>query len=201
MKHIQIFLVLVSITASSYAQSYKDEIKAHREKYKQDFLEDDNSPLKKSDLNYLQFFDVDESYKVTASFIRTENAVPFDMPTMNGNKKKYIEYGTLSFQLQGKTCSLKIYQSVSLMNIDEYKDYLFIPFTDKTNGNTTYGGGRYLDFRTGDIKNYQMILDFNKAYNPYCAYSAGYSCPKPPSENALSVKVNAGEKEFGKGTH
>jgi uncharacterized protein (DUF1684 family) len=201
MKLIQIFLVLLFINASAYSQSYREEINAHREKYKQEFLEDNNSPLKKSDLNYLQFFDADESYKVTALFIRTENATPFDMPTMNGDKKKYVEYGTLTFQLQGKTCSLKIYQSISLMNRDEYRNYLFIPFTDKTNGNTTYGGGRYLDYRTSDIKSNQLILDFNKAYNPYCAYSSGYSCPKPPAENALSVKVNAGEKEFGKPFH
>ena len=82
----------------------------------------------------------------------------------------------------------------------EYQDYLFLPFKDLSNGNQTYGGGRYLDFRQGDIHEKAgeswLILDFNKCYNPYCAFSDGYNCPVPPQENHLPMAVDAGERQF-----
>ena len=82
---------------------------------------------------------------------------------------------------------------------EKYRDYLFIPFTDLTSGNESYAGGRYFDFKSSDILDNKFELDFNKAYNPYCAYiSNRYSCPIPPKENNLSVAIRAGEKEFGK---
>ena len=77
---------------------------------------------------------------------------------------------------------------------DEYKDYLFLPFTDLTNGDTTYGGGRYIDMRIPE-KN-TIILDFNQSYNPYCAYGGNYSCPIPPAENNLDIAITAGVKKF-----
>ena len=80
----------------------------------------------------------------------------------------------------------------------QYRDYLFVPFKDLTNAHETYGGGRYLDFRMKDIEGASCVLDFNKAYNPYCAYSEGYNCPIPPRENHLEVRVEAGEMGFGK---
>jgi uncharacterized protein (DUF1684 family) len=79
-----------------------------------------------------------------------------------------------------------------------YKNYLFVPFKDLSSGKETYGGGRYLDFETTAIKEDLVILDFNKAYNPYCAFSSGFSCPIPPKENHLNVRVEAGEKNFKK---
>ena len=79
----------------------------------------------------------------------------------------------------------------------QYKDYLFLPFTDLTSGKETYASGRYLDLKTDEIKNGKVTLDFNKAYNPYCAYVSGvYNCPIPPKENTLGVEVKAGEKLF-----
>ncbi len=78
----------------------------------------------------------------------------------------------------------------------QYKDYLFLPFTDDTNGITSYAGGRYIDLRDGDFNNNTLVLDFNKAYNPYCAFGAGYACPKPPVENKLALSIEAGEKLF-----
>jgi uncharacterized protein (DUF1684 family) len=76
----------------------------------------------------------------------------------------------------------------------EQPEYLFCPFKDKTNGNQTYGSGRFLDFEEKDLEN--MVLDFNYAYNPYCAYNSNYSCPIPPFENHLDVEVLAGEKNW-----
>jgi len=83
------------------------------------------------------------------------------------------------------------------MGTEEYKNYLFLPFTDATTGVETYESGRYIDLQTGDIKNNQVVIDFNKAYNPYCAYVSGvYNCPIPPRENHLPVAILAGEKRF-----
>ena len=90
-----------------------------------------------------------------------------------------------------------MYQNIRLLTSQKYYDYLFLPFKDNTNDETTYGGGRYLDLRQGDIGGDNiMTVDFNKAYNPWCAYSDGYNCPIPPATNHLDLAVNAGEKNF-----
>ncbi len=81
----------------------------------------------------------------------------------------------------------------------KYKDYLVLLFSDATTGKETYEAGRYIDFTTGDIKNNMLVIDFNKAYNPYCAYEKGkYNCPIPPIENKLSIAITAGEKIYDK---
>jgi TonB family protein len=100
-------------------------------------------------------------------------------------------YGYLNFTLTGKSFRVPVYQSKEMMLNPEYADYLFFPFTDDTNGSETYAGGRYLDLRVpkeGD----SLIVDFNLAYNPYCAYHSQYSCPIVPAENALDINVPAG---------
>ena len=84
------------------------------------------------------------------------------------------------------------------MGTDQYKNYLFLPFTDATTGVETYESGRYIDLEINDIKDNLVIIDFNKAYNPYCAYTTGYNCPIPPAENDLHIAITAGEKAYGK---
>ena len=113
-------------------------------------------------------------------------------------KKNYRIYGKLTFQLHDSSLQLCIYQSQSLMFNKDYADYLFIPFGDLTNGEETHATGRYLECHMGDIEQQRLILDFNKAYNPYCAYGSGYNCPIPPADNQLHVAIRAGEKNFGK---
>ncbi len=87
------------------------------------------------------------------------------------------------------------------MSDSVYKDHLFLPFTDLTSGEESYGGGRYIDLETTGIINNRLVIDFNKAYNPYCTYSDGYNCPIPPRENDLPVAIRAGEKAFAKPVH
>jgi uncharacterized protein (DUF1684 family) len=101
-----------------------------------------------------------------------------------------VKYGELAFSLNGKEFKLNIYQNLGLINKEGYEDYLFLPFLDETNGIESYGGGRYVDARIPEGAT--MIIDFNKAYNPYCAYNHKYSCPIPPKENHLDIKVLAG---------
>ena len=112
--------------------------------------------------------------------------------TTTDRKPLYDKYGVLTFEIDSVQYRLFVYQSHSLREREEYKDYLFLPFGDLTNGELTYGGGRFIDMRIplGD----SVVLDFNKAYNPYCAYSQGYSCPIVPQENFLKLEVKAGVK-------
>ncbi|GAB2776563.1 DUF1684 domain-containing protein [Rhabdobacter roseus] len=190
--------LLLALTGTCPAQDFGQQIRSHRETYRQEFLASASSPLKKKDLKYLRFYEPDETYRLEGTFVRTPESEPFDMPTYSGQKQPYVQYGEVLFELRGERCRLAVYQSLNLRTNLQYRDYLFIPFKDPTNGKDSYGGGRYLDFRTGDIHENRLTLDFNKAYNPYCAYSDNYSCPIPPAENHLKVPIEAGEKNFGK---
>ena len=116
------------------------------------------------------------------------------MKTTTNRLPEYRKYGELKFSLEGKMLTLSVYQNLELTKKAGFEDYLFIPFTDLTNGDETYGGGRYIDFRMDQLKEKLVRLDFNRAYNPYCAYSKGYSCPIPPAENLLPVAIRAGVK-------
>jgi uncharacterized protein (DUF1684 family) len=196
MKYLFIFLLFSS--TASFAQDHKAQIAAFRQKYKADFLEDKNSPLKKEDLQYLRFYDADSTYRVEAKAQIVASAPTFVMPVFAGTGSEYVKYANLSMQVNGKPVTLSVYRNTRLAKIPAYADYLFLPFTDETNGQETYGGGRYIDLREADFKNGSVIIDFNKAYNPYCAFAGGYSCPKPPDENQLKIAIAAGEKKFAK---
>jgi len=186
-----------SLCARLSAQTYKDSITEYRKHYKQDFLTDARSPLKAADTGYLRFYNIDPSYRVVASLEVTMDSKPFMIPTHSGKLKPYRGYGILRFKLHGKSYVLHAYQSADSTK-KQLAAYLFIPFTDKTNTKETYGAGRYIDIDTSEIKGDKVILDFNKCYNPYCAFADGYSCPFPPKENDLQTEIKAGEKLFGK---
>lgn len=194
------FLLLICCLISStlFAQDYKSEIEKHRAKYKKEFLTDENSPLSKNELKYLQFYPANSSYIIKTDFTKVNDTVGFDMHTHSGKIKKYFVYGFVTFKLKQQDCKLYIYQSEQLKTTKGLEDYLFIPFTDETNSVTTFGGGRYLDFKEKDIFSNHLLIDFNKCYNPYCAYKGGYNCPIPPKENDLKMTIEAGEKSFGK---
>lgn len=172
---------------------------AFRQKINSEFKDPAQSPLSKEERESfvaLDFFPFDPEFHVNADFLRTPNEVPFAIPTTSEKKKMYVKYGELFFKLKGKEYKLNLYQSLVLSKTKEYEDYLFLPFTDLTNGKTTYEGGRYLDMQIPSGKS--VLLDFNQAYNPYCAYSGGYSCPIPPAENHLDIAVTAGVKKYVK---
>lgn len=179
--------------------SVKKEIALHRIQYKKDFLTDERSPLKEDDLAYLDFFPPASKARITASFMVTPDAEPFDLPTYSGITRSYRKYGEAVFFWDQRRDTLSLYQNMTLISNPAYKDYLFLPFKDQTNGLTTYGGGRYLNMSKADTEDGMITIDFNKAYNPWCAYSEGFNCPIPPRENHLSYPVDAGEKNF-KGT-
>lgn len=196
-KSLCFLLLLVSFsTADVSAQSYTEQMETNRTEYINSFLTDTHSPLTKKDIKHLDFYPIDSTYKVSGAVTLTPDAEPFEMATSLGITKSYVQYGVITFQLHDSTFNLNIYQSMKLRQQEEYKDHLFVPFNDNTNYTETYGGGRYLDFKMLDINENTIILDFNKAYNPYCAYSGGYACPVPPAENKLQTNIRAGEKKF-----
>jgi uncharacterized protein (DUF1684 family) len=144
----------------------------------------------------LEFFEPDTSYRVWARLERTPDALPFQMQTSTDEQAAERVYGILSFTLKGSPYQLEVYQSPDLILEAGYEDYLFLPFSDRTNGKGTYEGGRYIDLRIP--KGDSVLLDFNKAYNPYCAYNPSYSCPLVPEVNRLDIEIPAGVKAFKK---
>ncbi len=193
-----ILILSVFLTFETTAQTYKETITKHRQDYKDAFLKEERSPVKADDIKFLDFFEPDSTFRVKCSFTAIKSQSTFKILTVDGKQNEYFKYGILTFEIKGDKLQLNTYQSLSLMNNPKYRNYLFVPFKDLTSGKETYGGGRYLDFETTDIKGDFLILDFNKAYNPYCAFASGYSCPIPPIENHLKARINAGEKNFKK---
>ncbi len=177
--------------------TFAAETAQYREQYKQDFLTDPRSPLQAPDTALLDFFPPAPAWRVAARFERTPEAQPFDLPTYSGITRRYVKYGVATFTVSGETYRLSVYQNLKLIEQEAYKDHLFLPFKDLTNGEATYGGGRYIDLHTGDIGADGILsIDFIQCYYPWCAYSDGYNCPIPPAENHLEVAVEAGEKNF-----
>jgi len=146
-------------------------------------------PKERKVFETLSFFAPDSTFMVTAAFEEVLGAEPFEMPTTANTSTKEVLYGRLHFEMKGQSFSLEVYRAY-----EPEDDYVFLPFRDDTNGVSTYGGGRYLDLRypLGD----SVFVDFNKAYNPYCAYNPKYACAIVPAVNTLSVEVTAGEKKF-----
>ncbi|MEZ5172113.1 MAG: DUF1684 domain-containing protein [Bacteroidia bacterium] len=176
--------------------AYDSCIEIHRAQYKQDFLKEEHSPLKAADIEFLQFYKADNSWWIQARYELFKKAEIVEFVTSSGKIKKYRPYAILYLNWNGNEFNLTVYQSEQLKDNPRYADYLFLPFTDLTNGDETYGGGRYIDLRTGDFKDLNVLIDFNKAYNPYCAFSGGYSCPVPPEANRLKIEIKAGEMNF-----
>ena len=116
------------------------------------------------------------------------------MKTSTSRLPEYKKYGTLYFEIDGKKRKLNLYQNVELIKKPGFEDYLFLPFSDLTCGKESYIGGRYIDMRFP--KSDTVLIDFNTAYNPYCAYNHKYSCPIVPLENDLDVAILAGVKTF-----
>ena len=199
MKNVLLISLLV-FGKISFAQNnmsaYIDNIKAYQKNYI-----NTHEVVKGEDRKYLHFFAPDSTYKVIAAFEKINDVQGVSMPTSTKVMQQYYRYGKVSFKINNRNCQLVVYQSKDLMLTKDYANYLFIPFTDVTNGTDTYEGGKYLDITIQDIKNNTIVIDFNKAYNPYCCYIAGYSCPVPPKENALEVSINAGEKKYSKPIH
>ena len=142
----------------------------------------------------LHYFDINYDYVIKGNLVKAKEEEIITIVTSTGDTYENLVYGTVRFNLHGKEHKLQLYQSFSAAREGRKKNALFLPFTDTTSGEDSYGGGRYLVLDVPETD--QMVLDFNMAYNPYCVYDPDHSCPVPPSENHLSVKIEAGEKMY-----
>lgn len=188
---------LLFIPAYFSAQTdYYSTVLEHRTNKNAEFNDTLNSPLKKHQIkkfDSLNYFVPNPKFKIQAKFVK-EIGTAFDMTTSSGQLKKFRQYGKLLFTIDSTDFELPIYQNLKLMSHPLYRDYIFIPFTDLTNGDETYGGGRYIEAKTPTSDTFE--LDFNYSFNPYCHYTTGYNCPIPPKENFLNIRIEAGEKIY-----
>ncbi len=196
---ITLFVLSISlISCNEGKKSLQGETPFQRE-LNAEYKDATTSPLTDEDIKDfegLDFFKYDSTYVVEALFTKTPNEKSFKMKTTTDRRPEYVKYGVLEFFLKDEIFHLNVYQNQDLMKEDGYEDYLFLPFSDETNGIESYGGGRYIDLRIP--KTDKIIIDFNSAYNPYCAYNHKYSCPIVPRENYLKTRIEAGVKAFKK---
>jgi uncharacterized protein (DUF1684 family) len=193
MKKILFLWLLLNVfwlTAQETAKEFQDTLN-------KEYGNREESPLTDEDFKVfkgLDFFPINEKFIVEAQFKRTPDEKVFKMKTTGTRLPEYVKYGELAFAIDGKSFQLNLYQNIDLTKKEGYEDYLFLPFSDLTCGKESYLGGRYIDMR---IPNGETVtIDFNKAYNPYCAYNHKYSCPIVPLENDMDIEVLAGVKKF-----
>ncbi|MFH7019153.1 DUF1684 domain-containing protein [Flavobacterium sp. FlaQc-47] len=198
MKNVIPFLVLLLVNCC-FAQNKFDLKKAQKfqKQINSEYADAKTSPLMEEDLKTfktLDFYPINGKYFVNAKFEKAENEKIFEMKTTGTRTPQYIKYGTLYFTIDGVALKLNVYRNIELSKKKEYKDHLFLPFSDLTSGKESYIGGRYIDLKIP--KGNTIAVDFNQAYNPYCAYNHKYSCPLVPLENDLNVAIKAGVKTF-----
>ena len=173
------------------------EIQDWQEEQNKEFSTPSESPLTKKGLSVfkgLDFYTINSKFRVEATFKRTPFEPVFGMSTTTARLPEYKKYGVAIFEINDVEYKLNVYQNQKAKTIKGYENHLFIPYLDLTSGTSSYSGGRYIDLTipNGDV----LIIDFNKSYNPYCAYNHKYSCPIPPSENSIDIRIEAGVKAY-----
>ena len=181
---------LFTADAPEVESNYIEEIKTHRHQVDSFMRTNKKSPFIEQNVAFqqLKYFEIDETFKVRASVEPTEDGKIYNLKTSDDKTQTFQDVAILHFDILNSHQDLTLLQSA----ID---GSFFLSFYDESSAITTYGAGRYLeiDYKKGMQ---QVVLDFNKAYNPYCAYTDGYSCPVPPPENSISIPINAGEKNY-----
>lgn len=199
-----LFLLFLAFTIGTCAvaqEAHQAEVEAFREGLNKQYRSGKKSPLKKAarkkfkKLDGHNFFPFNVNYRVEATFELVKNTKLVEMQTSSDRIAKYDKYGIATFELNGETFQLAIYQSHRTRTMEAYKNHLFLPFTDLTTGEESYGAGRYIDLEIPEGNT--IIIDFNQSYHPYCAYTTGYSCPVTPRENFLDTRVAAGIRNLG----
>jgi uncharacterized protein len=198
MKFLVVWLLSLPVVTYAQPDSIKSikEIQTFQNELNKEYKSKTTSPLKQPDLRKFKrhnFFPINLDFVVEAQLTLTPDSKFTPMKATGTIVQEYRTFAIAHFQLNGQPYSLHLYQSKNLMNKPEYKDYLFLPFTDLTSGTETYGGGRYIGLRIPK-EGTTITINFNLAYNPYCAYNEKYSCPLVPKENELPVAIQAGVK-------
>ena len=195
-------VVIIVVVSIYYAFSNTDNTEAYvaniqnLRKEKDHYMRTaSDSPFAKDTLlefKGLSYFPIDAAFRIQALLTPIQNKKSISLPTSDGKEKSYLEYAYAEFEMQGVQNKLLI---LEIMDSGPYRGTLFLAFADKTSAMETYGAGRYLDIKKlpGSTS---VTLDFNEAYNPYCAYNDDFSCPFPPPENLLNIRIEAGEKSY-----
>ncbi|MDO9551019.1 DUF1684 domain-containing protein [Rhodonellum sp.] len=196
---IVVFVVSVSVvymlTNSETTEDYIEKIEKERERQFKFIRFNIDSPLtaeQKQGFQALSFYPIDPEFRIKAKMVPVEDRKMIEVPLTDGSVEKYLRHSYAEFELKGKSHRLLLLQSVKEVDMRNF----FLAFADATSGEETYGGGRYINLRQ-DGKN-SITIDFNLAYNPYCAYNPDFACPLPPKENILEVGILAGEKDYKK---
>jgi hypothetical protein len=194
-----LFLSAMFISCGEKVNS--DEIRAQLIQQRQEkdkyFQNDEHSPLtaeQRENFDGLNYFPVDLDYRIYTRIREYDSKDTITMVTTKEKEQQYLRWGEFSFSVENQRDTLHLYKPV---HTDEgHPPYFFIPFYDETNNQSTYGGGRYLDIHVQQDAN-RYVIDFNRAYNPYCAYDYDrWSCPMPPLENSVDFKIVAGEQMY-----
>ena len=174
-------------------EAYLEDVQSKREEIITFMENDPESPFhKKGEVAYsgLNFFDINPEFNVKAKIEKLASPIPFEIQMTEGEPEQYFKYAIAHFSLEGEP------QKLYLLKSERFFDdpWLFLPFYDETSARESYGGGRFLNVEYHDEE--ELYIDFNLAYNPYCAYTDAYRCPIPPPENKVTVKILAGEKNY-----
>lgn len=191
---VALISVIYSFMGSQDQTAYIKEIEKEREDKDRFMRTSPESPFAGNVEQYknLNYYPPDVRYKITADLTPIQNKKPVVLGTNDGKEQRYIEYAHAEFDLDGYHHRLLI---LEVADLGPFRGKLFLAFGDETSAVETYGAGRYLDVSKVPGSN-TITLDFNKAYNPYCAYVEKFSCPFPPAENLLKVPISAGEKKY-----
>jgi uncharacterized protein len=208
MKRLIGFVVLMGLGAATLmgqSAHWRAEAKHFQAELNRQYGDPKDSPLDSLDRIHFkrhQFYPLRAKYFVEATCIPTPDKQAFEMPTVSGKTKTFVQVCMLVFVVQGHKDTLAAYRNLKLSAQAEYADLLFIPFKDFSSGFKSYGGGRYIDWKMPAdslLQLRQVTLDFNQCYNPYCAYSTGWNCPIPPQENYVEAYVHAGVRRWKHG--
>jgi len=188
-------ILYYSFTGNENSEAYITRIQKMREEKDNDMRTAPDSPFASDSTHSfkgLTYYPVDAAYRIQARLTKVEQPKTVSLPTSDNKEKSYLEYAYAEFELQGVSSKLLI---LEIMDMGPYRGTLFLAFADQTSATETYGAGRYLDIKKVPGST-SVLLDFNEAYNPYCAYNDNFSCPFPPKENILNIRIEAGEKTY-----
>ena len=190
---IFVYTLMQASNTGEDPQAYLQRVERERQEKNASFRSADDSPIpedQRAAFNNLNYYPVKPEYRFLARLEKFPREEFIQVETSTGTSESYKRWGWAHFQLQNQPLKLLILQST------DGENHLFVPFADETSARETYGAGRYLDVEEPDGN--KIVLDFNQAYNPYCAYNERYTCPLPPRENILAVPIEAGEKSYEK---
>lgn len=178
------------MTKSEHPDRDLAQFRKEKDEFFRSDLDSPIPPQQRSTFKGLNYYPSQDDYRIQARLQRFDKPEPVLVSTSTGTRQSYLKYGSMEFEVSESRHQLTVFKSAE----DPFARSLFVPFSDQTSGSETYGSGRYLDIEEQGGDSYE--LDFNFAYNPYCAYNDQFTCPIPPRENHLPVRIDAGEKNY-----